>query len=96
MDNRDRAREILGKLPLSDAQRALYEAGLARMTDAEIAAVMCDLEEAVARAPETLKAARALIRRHNQPSRKTADPHVRDGCRSGQGARRFRGKRLSS
>ncbi len=62
MNARDRAKELLQELPLSKAQRDLYEAGLAKMSDDEVAASVSRLEEALNRAPETLEAARSLLR----------------------------------
>ncbi len=61
MTAKDRARDILNALPLSEVQRKLYFNGLDRMTEEEIKLSIDKLEKSLKEAPVTLVAARKLL-----------------------------------
>jgi len=61
-DVRERARRILAALPLSERQRELYGRGMESQDEAELERTTNRLEASLARAPETLAAAKELLK----------------------------------
>lgn len=64
MTERERAAALLQDLPLSQRQRALYLAGLAKMSDEQVSQTLTELESALESAPQALAVAEELLARY--------------------------------
>ncbi|MGB9069510.1 MAG: hypothetical protein WCC21_13160 [Candidatus Acidiferrales bacterium] len=66
MDERERAKEILRALPLSEKQRKLYEDGSDKLPEEKLVANNRKLEAALKEAPKVLEDARQLLKEQLQ------------------------------